>query len=102
MQGRYLGQITGAKQMSNYTIKSIRKTAVYKANIAAVKAIYPGHALDFARELKTAANSPKVKFKPYDSRIIGIFSWGYTPQGYDCWRELHRQIKSYNARKAAA
>jgi len=88
--------------MSNYNLETIKQTAVYQANIEAVKAFYPGHEEDFARELMVAANSTKVKFSPHDSRIIGIFCWADTPQGHDYWCELNRQIKSYYARKAEA
>lgn len=88
--------------MSKYTMITIKKTAVYKANIEAVRAIYPGREKDFARELKIAANSPTINFKSNDSRIIGVFCWANTPQGHDCWGELHNQICEYHARKAEA
>lgn len=85
-----------------YTLKTIKQTAVYQANIEAVKAIYPGHEEDFARELVRAANSTEAIFKPLETSIFNSFLWHETPQGYNYWQKIDWQIVIHNAEKAAA
>lgn len=80
--------------MKKYTLETIKDTAVYRFNIAAVMAVYPGHARDFARELTIAANSYKG-FTPEAERIVGAFSWRDTPQGYDAWEDLYTILSRF-------
>lgn len=80
-----------------YTIAAIKKTEVYKANIAAISAIYPGHEEDFARELMIAANSP-CDFTGWPM-ISEAFKWVRTPQGDTAWRKICHEIYKYEATK---
>ena len=84
--------------MKKYTIKSIKKTNVYKSNIEAVNAIYPRHGQDFARELMIVANSiDRVKLNAVS--IAGAFSWDLAPQSYLPWQKIYTEIKNFNNNK---
>lgn len=85
--------------MKKYTLKSIKQTPVYKANIDAVRAIYPAHAEDFARELMIAFNyiymSNKDTFMSLATNIRHSFLWVVSPQGEAPWRLLCYEIEGY-------
>lgn len=85
-----------------YTLKTIKKTKVYQANIEAVRAVFPGHEEDFARELMIAANSAP-RFLEYENLLISAFTWGGTPQGHDAWSALFWGLGGYgqNSKKGA-
>ena len=85
--------------MKKYTIEEIKKTNVYKSNIEAVNAIYPGHGKDFARELMVAANSID-RVELHCTSISGSFSWDYSPQSYLPWQKLHQEIRNFNRNKS--
>ena len=72
--------------MKRYTLKTIKQTTLYKANIEAVRAVFPGHEEDFARELMIAANSAPNFLD--DEALNGAFVWKETPQGRDSWSTL--------------
>ena len=89
--------------MKKYTIKSIKNTNVYKSNIAAVNAIYPGHGEDFARELMIAANSIRRidlncirRIDLNCISIVGVFLWHLAPQSYMPWRKIYTEIRNFN------
>ena len=85
--------------MKKYTIKSIKKTNVYKSNIEAVNAIYPGHGNDFARELMIVANGiDRVELNC--TSIASSFTWHYSPQLYLPWCQLHQKIRNFNDNKS--
>lgn len=84
--------------MKRYTLKTIKKTKVYQANIEAVRAIYPGPEEDFARELMAAANHlirSGGRFLQDENRLIGAFVWSATPQGNAAWASLYWAIHAY-------
>lgn len=76
--------------MKRYTLKTIKKTKVYQANIEAVRAIYPGHEEDFARELMVAANAAEVFFDHVSLEFA--FKWAKAPQGFLPWIKLYYAI----------
>lgn len=80
--------------MSKYTLKTIKDTAIYKANIKAVAAIYPGHEEDFAHELLAVANS-NLCMNPDAKTIATAFHWESAPQGHNCWSDLYHEIFRY-------
>ncbi len=83
--------------MKKYTLKTIKDTLCYKSNIATIKTIYPDHWHLFAHELMIAANAA-MKIKPTCYRwedlgnIQRALSWSRTPQGFQSWCELYKQI----------
>lgn len=85
-----------------YTLKTIKKTKVYQANIEAVRAVFPGHEEDFARELMIAANSLKERgliFRASEPRLVAAFGWVHTPQGDAPWWELNRHLERFKRDK---
>lgn len=75
--------------MKKYTLKTIKQTKCYKANIDAIKAIYPDHVEDFARELMIAANSINFLSLKF---IDECFIWKTSPQGHQPWSCLYHQM----------
>lgn len=88
--------------MKRYTLKTIKKTKVYQANIEAVRAMFPGHEEDFARELMIAADSAP-RFHKDENLIIRAFIWSATPQGSNAWSALFWGLGGYgqNSKKGA-
>jgi hypothetical protein len=82
--------------MSKYTLKTIKQTKCYKANIDAIRAIYPDHVKDFARELMVGFNTAASVVN--DESIIGVFFWSSTAQGHDPWKNLYLTIKRWKAK----
>jgi hypothetical protein len=81
--------------MKRYTLKTIKKTKCYQANVEAVRAIYPGHEDDFARELMIAANAVRL-FNAEGDLLVSLFKWNDSPQGHDAWETLYWAICKYN------
>jgi hypothetical protein len=81
--------------MKRYTLKTIKKTKCYQANIEAVRAIYPGHEDDFARELMIAANEASADWSDH-SGITFAFLFHKTPQDSKPWVDLVKAIRKYN------
>lgn len=77
-----------------YTLKTIKKTECYKANIEAVRAVFPGHEEDFARELMIAVNNAST-FLDDDEALNGAFIWKETPQGHNSWSTLFWAIYAF-------
>lgn len=77
-----------------YTLKTIKQTKTYQANVEAVRAVFPGHEKDFARELMIAANSAP-NFMDDDEALNGAFVWKEAPQGHDSWSTLFWAIYDF-------
>jgi len=77
--------------MKKYTLKTIKQTICYKANIEVIKVIYPNHWKLFAQELMIAANERKTHFDDLDD-IHSAFYWKGSPQGHDAWSKLDDEI----------
>ncbi|CAB4163671.1 CUE domain containing protein [uncultured Caudovirales phage] len=77
-----------------YTLKTIKKTKCYKANVEAVRAMFPGHEEDFARELMIAANNNGGGWRD-NEYVSGAFYWHLSPQGYAPWEKLTTVISIY-------
>lgn len=83
--------------MKKYTLAQIKKLPVYKHNIKAIRALYPDHVKDYARELRRAfSSSLTIMVSQKDKDLYYVFSWRSSPQGHDAWATLHRQIYRYN------
>lgn len=74
-----------------YTLKTIKQTKCYKANIDAIKAIYPDHVEDFARELMIAANHEDSNFGDCED-IEWAFRWYFMLGKGGAWGELYYKI----------
>lgn len=78
-----------------YTIKTIKKTKVYLANVKKVRKIWPDHVEDFAHELMVAANSfdeCQYKFSHDEPCIGGAFIFAETPQGGAAWWSFYMAL----------
>lgn len=78
-----------------YTIKTIKKTKVYLANVKKVRKIWPDHVEDFAEELMVAANwleDSVFKFNRDTPSILGAFVWKETPQGREPWFNIYQAL----------
>lgn len=89
--------------MKKYTLRTIKRTTIYRANVEAVRAIWPEHVEDFARELKVAANhliSNGGNFRAENGSLICAFGWMHTPQGADRWADLNIALDRYELKGA--
>lgn len=80
--------------MKKYTLKSIKETVCYKANIEDIKAIYPDHWHLFANELMMAANRDASDWEDSET-ITETFTWWSSPQGSHPWNYLNFVLVRY-------